>query len=749
MSCSSDDQSDKECPLCMEVLELDDLDFYPCKCEYQICRFCWHRIRNDENGLCPACRQPYPEDPVNFKPLTSADLKKIRSEKKMKAQAERQRVSEGRKHLSNYRVLQKNLLYVVGLSPRVADPEILKKSEYFGRFGKIIKVVVGTTTTAPPNLNSSHTAYVTYAKVEEALRAIQSVNNAALDGRLVRASLGTTKYCSSFLRGQLCYKQECMYLHDVADCDISFTKEDMHQGKHTEYERRLIEQTLRPMPTPVAAVAPTVRTINSSTSLTSVGDDRLMNQRVQNDTSSEKEMEDGNLSIDDVTCEKDTDVLTDQISEDDPPVRECSSEAQSTLETYNAPSIGSGVTDGTVLATGRSHSQEETPQWEPDQNTPAQSSRLLSWTKSAQPTTVASDISSSAVPTWQRLLGMDGSSVSVAQPYVNGHAHLNQTTGDALLTGAPPGLSPIPRPVMSNSTQGFSRRGPSPPPGLGGFDSDDDLGFDPILESRKGLAVLLDEEKRYQPPIVKPAQPINGFSNYPPAQPSKQPTIPHEELQRQQFLASVHLRQQQQQAAALHEQQQRAQQQRDRQELSAAQEQWLRSMHFQQHSAPSQPQADFPGPQHHAGLPNIFQHNNVPKNHISPYDLFNQRPEPASVAPPPGLHPSRQSPQQSSFYNAFQTPGLHSLASANKGNSSEWQDGLRALLPNVNIRFASEHEQQQQSQNRWPNGSVNGMMGMNMHQMATSLMGGDPRRVHHHNQHIPPPPGFATRTGER
>ncbi|KHJ89200.1 hypothetical protein OESDEN_10980 [Oesophagostomum dentatum] len=67
MSCSSDEQSDKECPLCMEQLEIDDLDFYPCKCEYQICRFCWHRLLTDENGLCPACRQPYPEDPVTFK----------------------------------------------------------------------------------------------------------------------------------------------------------------------------------------------------------------------------------------------------------------------------------------------------------------------------------------------------------------------------------------------------------------------------------------------------------------------------------------------------------------------------------------------------------------------------------------------------------------------------------------------------------------------------------------------------------
>lgn len=62
-----------ECPLCMEPLEIDDLNFYPCTCGYQICRFCWHRIRTDENGLCPACRKAYPENPADFKPLTQEE----------------------------------------------------------------------------------------------------------------------------------------------------------------------------------------------------------------------------------------------------------------------------------------------------------------------------------------------------------------------------------------------------------------------------------------------------------------------------------------------------------------------------------------------------------------------------------------------------------------------------------------------------------------------------------------------------
>jgi CCR4-NOT transcription complex subunit 4 len=85
---------------------------------------------------------------------------------------------------------------------------------------------------------------VTYTKTDDALRAIQAVNNLVVDGRLIKASLGTTKYCSNFLKGQSCHKNECMYLHEVADDELSFTKEDMQQGKHTECERKLHDQML-------------------------------------------------------------------------------------------------------------------------------------------------------------------------------------------------------------------------------------------------------------------------------------------------------------------------------------------------------------------------------------------------------------------------------------------------------------------------------------------------------------------------
>lgn len=44
------------------------------------------------------------------------------------------------------RVVQRNLVFVIGLSPRLADPEVLKKNEYFGKYGKIYKVVINNHT---------------------------------------------------------------------------------------------------------------------------------------------------------------------------------------------------------------------------------------------------------------------------------------------------------------------------------------------------------------------------------------------------------------------------------------------------------------------------------------------------------------------------------------------------------------------------------------------------------------------------
>ena len=70
----------------------------------------------------------------------------------------------------------------------------------------------------------SASAYVTYFKSEDALRAIQAVNNIYIDGRTLKASLGTTKYCSHFMKNQNCPKNDCMYLHELGKHFIFVSK---------------------------------------------------------------------------------------------------------------------------------------------------------------------------------------------------------------------------------------------------------------------------------------------------------------------------------------------------------------------------------------------------------------------------------------------------------------------------------------------------------------------------------------------
>lgn len=80
----------------------------------------------------------------------------------------------------------------------------LNKTEYFGQYGNLKKIVVNTSHIYKPKGSSepSYGAYVTYSDPSEAALAILGIEQLNMDNRLLRASFGTTKYCSFFLKGQ-------------------------------------------------------------------------------------------------------------------------------------------------------------------------------------------------------------------------------------------------------------------------------------------------------------------------------------------------------------------------------------------------------------------------------------------------------------------------------------------------------------------------------------------------------------------
>ena len=120
--------------------------------------------------------------------------------------------------LSDARIITKNLVYIIGLSSNIAHKEKLNKYEYLGQYGNIIKIVVNRNKAY--NSNSPHgpsySAYVTYSKPYEASIAILSLDDKMIDNHIIRASFGTTKYCSYFLKGIECTNKECLFLHKLA-----------------------------------------------------------------------------------------------------------------------------------------------------------------------------------------------------------------------------------------------------------------------------------------------------------------------------------------------------------------------------------------------------------------------------------------------------------------------------------------------------------------------------------------------------
>jgi CCR4-NOT transcription complex subunit 4 len=164
---------------------------------------------------------------AQFKAKIQKDAKKKAEIRQREAQ-KREVENLNRKHLAGLRVVQKNLVYVVGLSHGIPEQDLLQTlrgEKYFGQYGKIIKIVVSKAKSADPN--SSLGVYVTFARKEDAARCIAAVNGSTNLDRVLRAQLGTTKYCSAYLRNETCTNKQCMFLHEAGENDDSYSRQDL------------------------------------------------------------------------------------------------------------------------------------------------------------------------------------------------------------------------------------------------------------------------------------------------------------------------------------------------------------------------------------------------------------------------------------------------------------------------------------------------------------------------------------------
>ena len=138
-----------------------------------------------------------------------------------------------KEELLEARIITKNLVYIIGLSPSLANKEKLIKYEYLGQYGTIIKIVVNRNKAFyQNNINGpTYSAYVTYSNPEEASIAILCLDNFIIDNNTIKASFGTTKYCSYFLKGNICNNKDCVFLHKLADENNIIKRGDLNSNK--------------------------------------------------------------------------------------------------------------------------------------------------------------------------------------------------------------------------------------------------------------------------------------------------------------------------------------------------------------------------------------------------------------------------------------------------------------------------------------------------------------------------------------
>merc|ERR1719316_1251894 len=146
-----------------------------------------------------------------------------------------------RKLLQNVRVIQRKLVYVIGIPMRLCREETLRRGEYFGKYGKIVKISVnrnGVYSSSSHGGGPTGSAYVSFSREDDAMRCITQTDGTVLDGQAIRACFGTTKYCNAFLKYQECTNPDCLYLHEIGDHADSFTKEEMlarYGSKHQNF----------------------------------------------------------------------------------------------------------------------------------------------------------------------------------------------------------------------------------------------------------------------------------------------------------------------------------------------------------------------------------------------------------------------------------------------------------------------------------------------------------------------------------
>lgn len=124
------------------------------------------------------------------------------------------------KHMQNCKLIQRNMVYVMGLpfSLKIFE-DSFNESAFFGNYGRVLSISIAEDTN---NGHKTLSAFVTYDCELSATLAVVALDKMKIDNCLIRAGYGSNKYCMYFLNGLPCLKKICTYAHKMASPKLCF-----------------------------------------------------------------------------------------------------------------------------------------------------------------------------------------------------------------------------------------------------------------------------------------------------------------------------------------------------------------------------------------------------------------------------------------------------------------------------------------------------------------------------------------------
>eukprot|EP00347_Sterkiella_histriomuscorum_P000504 403375596 len=146
--------------------------------------------------------------------------------------------------LLKFRIVQENLLYVIGIPEKYADENLLASQRYFGLYGEVKKIRINR---CPKDSYEGQCAiYVWYSHPIQVAVAIKCLSGLKFGTKgALKCSYGTSKYCANFLKDSYCEafesEKSCPFLHYLERRRDKVIEDDPEFREYLNFQDSIVE----------------------------------------------------------------------------------------------------------------------------------------------------------------------------------------------------------------------------------------------------------------------------------------------------------------------------------------------------------------------------------------------------------------------------------------------------------------------------------------------------------------------------